>query len=77
MIVAETDFVLSVTDVAVIVTVLLLGTANGAVYAVGMPLAVLPALKVPQAPALPQVTDQVTPAFAESLLTTAAKELVA
>jgi hypothetical protein len=35
------------------------------------------ALKEPQAPELPQVTDQVTPAFLLSLLTTATRLLVA
>jgi hypothetical protein len=34
-------------------------------------------LKTPQAPALPQVTDQVTPAFAESLETVAVRAAVA
>jgi hypothetical protein len=43
---------------------------------VGDPLAVEAGLKVPQG-ALPQVTDQVTPAFLLSLLTTAVRPAVA
>jgi len=53
------------------------GTAEGAVYVVAVPLAVLVGLNPPQAPALPQVADQVTPAFLESLLTTAVSDAVA
>ena len=68
--VAETDFVLSVTDVAVMVTVFPLGTAAGAVYVVAVPLAVCVAAIEPQEDP-PQVTVQVTPALAESLATTA------
>jgi hypothetical protein len=75
--VADADFVVSVTEVAVTVTVLPVGTADGAVYVVAVPLAVLVGLNPPQAPMLPQVTDQVTPAFAESLLTTAVSDVVA
>jgi hypothetical protein len=67
----------SVTDVALTVTVLPLGTADGAVYVVAAPLAVPVGLKLPHAPELPQVTDQVTPALAESLLTVAVRDCVA
>jgi hypothetical protein len=69
-------FVLSVTDVATIVTVLFVGTAEGAVYVVGALLAVEVALKLPHG-ALPQVTDQVTPPLALSLVTTAVRLAVA
>ena len=72
--IADADFVVSVTEVAVTVTALPLGIALGAVYVVALPLAVDVGLKLPHAPALPQVTDQVTPAFAESLLTTAVSD---
>ncbi len=70
-IVADADFVLSETDVAVIVTVADAGTAAGAVYVVAAPLAVVAVLKLPHCE-LPHVTDQLTPAFFVSLLTTAA-----
>jgi len=53
------------------VTVLLVGTATGAEKSVATPLLELEALKVPQAPALPQVTVHVTPAFEESFATNA------
>jgi hypothetical protein len=43
----------------------------GAEKSVVTPLRALAALNVPQAPALPQVTVQVTPAFAASLATNA------
>jgi hypothetical protein len=43
---------------------------------VAVPLAVDVALKEPQAPVVPQVTDQVTPAFLVSLVTTAVRLLV-
>lgn len=70
LIVAEGDASGAVTDVAITVTVWPIGTVAGAVY-VTVFLVVL--LKVPQAPAtlLPQVTDQVTPAFAGSFVTVA------
>jgi hypothetical protein len=72
VIVADADFVLSVTEVAVTVTEPPLGTADGAVYVVAVPVVVLAGLKLPQAPALPQVTDHATCGLAElSLLTTA------
>lgn len=76
VIVCEADFVASVTEVAVTVTVLLVGTAAGAVYVVVLPLAVVEGLKLPQA-ALPQLTVHRTPAFAESLFTLAASCAVA
>jgi hypothetical protein len=69
--VAEADFVGCVTEVAVMVTVLLVGTATGAEKSVATPLPELEALRVPQAPALPQVTVQLTPAFEESFATNA------
>ena len=74
---AETNFVLSAVEVAVTVTILPLGTAAGAVYVVGTPLAVWVGLNDPQAPVLPHVTDQSTPAFFESFETTAVIGLVA
>jgi hypothetical protein len=64
-------FVRSVTEVAVIVTVLPVGIAAGAEKSVATPLAVPAALNAPQALALPQVTVQATPAFAGSLATKA------
>ena len=74
--VAEADFVESVTDVAVTFTVPPLGAADGAVYVVAVPLAVVLALKFPQA-ALPQLTDQVTCGLEDvSLLTTAVRDCV-
>jgi hypothetical protein len=63
--------VLSVTDVAVTVTVAGVGSALGAVYVVEEPLPVAVGLKLPHN-ALPQVTDQLTPPFFVSLLTAAA-----
>jgi hypothetical protein len=69
VIVAETDFVWSAVDVAVTVTVLLLGTALGAVYVMGLPLLVWAGLKDPQSPT--QVRDQSTPTFEASFETTA------
>ena len=69
--VEEADFVLSATDVAVMVMVLLVGTAVGAVKSVAVPLPVLAAESEPQEPALPQVTVQLTPEFVLSLLTSA------
>jgi hypothetical protein len=73
--VADADFVLSVTEVATTMTVLFVGTAVGAVYVVGALLAVEAELKLPH-DVLPQVTDQVTPAFALSLVTTAVRLVV-
>jgi len=72
VIVADADLVLSVTEVATTVTVLLVGIAAGAVYVVAALLAVAVGLKLPHAE-LPQVTDHVTPAFALSLVTTATR----
>jgi hypothetical protein len=60
---AEADFAASTTEEAVTVTVDPEGMADGAVYV--MPLASALALKDPQAPRLPQVTDQVTRLFVE------------
>ena len=64
----------SAVDVAVIVTRPPTGTALGALKVVEAPLAVCVGDKEPQAPGLPHVTAQSTPAFAESLLTVAAKD---
>jgi hypothetical protein len=58
----------SVTDVAVTVTVAGLGIALGAVYVVAVPLAVVVAEKLPH-DELPHVTVHFTPAFALSLTT--------
>jgi hypothetical protein len=68
---ADADFVESVTDVAVTVTALD-GTAEGAVNVVAAPLDVVVGLNDPQEPLGAQL--QVTPAFAESLLTVAVME---
>jgi len=70
VIAAEADFVLSVTEVAVIVTVFPVGVVAGAVYVVAAPLAVEVEVNVPQA-ALPHVTVHFTPAFALSFATLA------
>ena len=72
--VAEADFVVSVTEVAVTVTVLGVGIAVGAVYVVGAPLAVPVGLKEPHGE-VPQVTVQLTPLL--SLVTTAVRLAVA
>jgi hypothetical protein len=69
LIVAEADFVESVTEVAVTVTVAGLGTEPSAVNLVAAPLVVEGAEKLPHCP-LPQETDHLTPPFALSLLTT-------
>ena len=61
-------FVGSAVEVAVIVT---LPDVAGAVYVVGLPLAVCAGEKMPQFPALEQVTDQSTPALPVSLATAA------
>ena len=74
--VAEADFVESVTEVAVIATVAGLGAVVGAVNLVAAPLAVVAVEKLPHCE-LPQVTDHLTPAFALSLLTTAVRLMVA
>jgi hypothetical protein len=75
--VSEALLVVSVVEVAVMVTVLLAGTAVGAVKVAVTPLAVCVGVKEPQAPALAQVTVQSTPAFAASLLTVATKGALA
>jgi hypothetical protein len=75
VIVAETDFVESVTEVAVTATVAGLGAEVGAVYFVAAPLAVEATEKLPHCE-LPQATDHLTPAFALSLLTTAVRLMV-
>jgi hypothetical protein len=74
--VAEADFVESVTEVAVTDTVAGLGTVVGAVNLVAVPLAVVAVEKLPHCE-LPQATDHVTPPFALSLLTTAVRLMVA
>ena len=73
--VAEADFVESVTEVAVTDTVAGLGAEVGAMNFVAVPLAVEAVEKLPHCE-LPQVTDHVTPAFALSLLTTAVTLMV-
>jgi hypothetical protein len=73
--VAEADFVESVTDVAVTATVAGLGAEAGAVNFVVVPLAVEAVEKLPHCE-LPQVTDHLTPAFAPSLLTTAVRLMI-
>jgi hypothetical protein len=72
---AEADFVVSDTDVAVTVIVAGVGGAAGAVKVVAVALGVDAGLKLPHW-ALPQVTVQVTPAFALSLLTVAVNAAV-
>jgi hypothetical protein len=67
---ADADLVVSVTEVAVIVTEAGVGTALGAVYVAVPPLAVNTGLIVPH-DELPQLTFQVTPALLVSLLTVA------
>ena len=74
--VADTNLVLSVAEVAVTVTLPPVGAVGGAVYVVGTVLDVEVGLKLPQG-ALLQVTDQVTPAFRLSLVTVAAMGVVA
>ncbi len=75
VIVADADFVLSVTEVAVTVTVAGVGTALGAVKVVDEPLAVAVGLKLPHCE-LPHVRVQATPPFLVSLLTEAAMLVV-
>jgi hypothetical protein len=58
---AETDLLLSATEVAVTVTVVPAGIAEGAVYVTAPASALVP--KAPQAPGLPQVTAHVTAPF--------------
>jgi hypothetical protein len=76
VIVAEADFVLSVTEVAVTVTEFPVGIAVGAVNVVAPPLIVCAELNEPHAE-LPHVTVQRTPAAALSLLTFAVRLVVA
>ena len=71
VIVAETDLVVSATEVAVMVAVPSAGTVEGAVYVVDVPLPVVTALNEPHALEVPQVTDQVTFALDESVVTAA------
>ena len=73
--VAEADFVESVTEVAVIATVAGLGAVVGAVNLVAAPLAVVAVEKLPHCE-LPQLTVHLTPAFALSLPTTAVTLMV-
>jgi hypothetical protein len=68
---AEIDFVLSAAEVAMTVTDLSVGTAAAAMYVVALPLAVCAESNEPQAPALSHVTDQFTPIFEGSFVTTA------
>jgi hypothetical protein len=75
VIVAEADFVESVTDVAVTDTVAGLGAEVGAVYFVAALLAVVAVEKLPHCE-LPQLTVHLTPAFALSLPTTAVRLMV-
>jgi hypothetical protein len=70
-----TDFVGSVTDVAVTTTEPPVGTLAGAVYVVATPLAVCAGLKVPHE-LDPQATVHCTPPFAKSLVRTAFSEAV-
>jgi hypothetical protein len=72
---AEADLVLSATEVAVTVTLAPVGIAAGAVYVAEVVVALLMAPQAP-APELPQLTDQVTPALLESLLTVAVRAAV-
>jgi hypothetical protein len=74
---ADADWLGSVTEVAVTVTTGEgVGTAEGAVKTVLAPLRVFAGLTAPQAPAVPQLTLQVTPALAGSLMTVAVKVAV-
>jgi hypothetical protein len=70
LIVADTDFVASLTDVAVTFTVPPVGIAAGAVYVVATLVAVVFGLSVPHA-AVPQVTLHATPPFLLSPVTAA------
>jgi len=75
VIVADAVAVPSVTELATTLTVPPVGTFAGAVYVVAAPLAVDVGLKLPHEDP-PQVTDQLTPAFPLSLLTTAVNDPV-
>lgn len=71
VIVAAADFVPSVTDVAVIVTVAGLGTVPGAVYMIAVPDALVVADSEPQPFAVAHERAQVTPLLALSFVTVA------
>ncbi len=75
--VADADFVPSLTDVAVSVTVAGLGTAAGAVYVTAAPEAPVVADSAPHPPAVAHEAAHVTPFAALSLLTVAVKLCVA
>ena len=75
--VADADFVPSLTDVAVSVTVAGLGTAAGAVYVTAAPEALVVADSDPHPPAVAHEAAHVTPFAALSLLTVAVKLCVA
>jgi hypothetical protein len=68
--VADADFVGSVAEVAVIVTVPAVGMEDGAVYVVATPPAVCTGVNVPE------LALQLTPPFAPSLMTVAVNEAV-
>jgi hypothetical protein len=73
VIVADADFVPSLTDVAVSVTVAGLGTVAGPVYVTAVPDALLVGDTAPHAPAVAHDAAHVTPFAALSLLTVAVK----
>ncbi|HEX3118145.1 MAG TPA: hypothetical protein VHP80_03555, partial [Candidatus Acidoferrum sp.] len=77
VIVADADFVPSLTDVAVSVTVAGFGAAAAAVYAIAVPDALVVADSDPHPPAVAQDAAHVTPFAAPSLLTVAVKLCVA
>jgi hypothetical protein len=77
VIAADADFVPSLTDVAVSVTVAGLGTAVGAVYVTAAPEAPVVADSAPHPPAVAHDAAHVTPFAAVSLLTVAVKLCVA
>jgi hypothetical protein len=73
VIAADADFVPSLTEVAVSVTVAGLGTAAGAVYVIAAPDAPVVADSAPHPPAVAHDAAHVTPFAALSLLTVAVK----
>ena len=77
VIVAEADFVPSLTDVAVNVTIAGFGNAAAAVYVIAVPEALDVADSVPHPPAVAHDAAHVTPFAALSLLTVAVKLCVA
>ncbi|HEX4380492.1 MAG TPA: hypothetical protein VH022_10685 [Candidatus Acidoferrum sp.] len=77
VIVAEADFVPSLTDVAVSVTVAGLGTVAGAVYVIAAPDALVVGVTDPHSFAVAHDAAHVTPFAALSLLTVAVKLCVA